>query len=229
MPPLTPTSHKIRVAILDDHLSVIYGHMHALAQAPNIEVVGTAQVGEDLEPLLAAHPTDVLLLDIGVPTSVENRNPYPVVHLLPRLLERYPTLAILIISMHGERAFVQSMLEGGASGYILKDDGAAIADLPAIIRSVANGGIYLSEHARQAITKRKTAPTEQLLTQRQLEALSLCMAYPHETTAELARRLGVQNSTCRNLLSMAYVRLGVNSRAAAIAKAQQMGFLTSWR
>lgn len=216
---------KIRVVVLDDHLSVIYGHLRVLEQAADIEVVGTAQVGEALEPLLAAQPADVLLLDIGVPASATNPNPYPVLHLLPRLLDRYPTLAVLIISMHGERAFVQSMLEAGASGYLLKDDSAAIADLPAIIRLVNGGGIYLSEQARQVLAKRKTGPTEALLTQRQLAALSLGSAYPNETTAELARRLGVQNSTCRNLLSTAYLRLGVSNRAAAIAKAQQLGLI----
>lgn len=220
---------KIRVVILDDHLSVIYGHMRALEPAANIEVVGTAQTGEEVEPLLAAHRADVLLLDIGVPTSRDNPNPYPILHLLPHWLERYRNLAVLIISMHGERAMVQSMLEAGATGYILKDDNAAIADLPAIVRSVAGGGIFLSEQARQAMTKRKTGATDPLLTPRQLAALSLAAAYPHKKTSELAQQLGVQNSSCRNLLSTAYLRLGVNNRAAAITKAQQLGLVAALR
>jgi DNA-binding NarL/FixJ family response regulator len=211
--------------ILDDHLSVLYGHQRALEHADNIKVVGTAQVGEELEPLLVAHPADVLLLDIGVPTSAENKNPYPIMHLIPKLLERYPNLAVLIISMRAERAIVQSIMEAGASGYILKDDNAAIADLPAIVCSVARGEIFLSAQARQLLTQRKTGPAGPLLTPRQLEALSLCAAYPHETTALLARRMNVQNSTCRNLLSTAYLRLGVTNRAAAIAKAQQLGLV----
>jgi DNA-binding NarL/FixJ family response regulator len=215
----------IRVAILDDHLSTVFGHRFALQQAENIEVVGTAQFGEEIEPLLAERPVDVLLLDVGVPTSPGNANPYPILHIIPRLLERYPQLTVVIISMHGERAFVQSVMEAGASGYILKDDSEAIQNLPAIVRTVANGGIYLSPQARQFLAKRKTMATDPLLTPRQLETLSLCAAFPNATTADLAKRLNVQHSTCRNLLSSAYVRLGVTNRAAAIAKARQLGLL----
>jgi len=215
----------IRVAILDDHLSTVLGHKFALQQAENIEVVGAAQFGEELEPLLAAQSVDVLLLDVSVPTSRENANPYPILHIIPNLLERYPHLTVAVISMHGERALVQSVMEAGASAYILKDDSDSIQNLPAIVQAVANGGIYLSQRARQVLVKRKTTPSEPLLTPRQLETLSLSAAYPGATTADLARRLNVQHSTCRNLLSSAYVRLGVTNRAAAIAKARQIGLL----
>jgi DNA-binding NarL/FixJ family response regulator len=215
----------IRVAILDDHLSTIYGHQYALQRAEKVEVVGFAQYGEELEPLLSAKPVDVLLLDVSVATSRDNPNPYPILHLIPRLLERYPHLVVLIISMHGERAFVQSVMEVGASGYILKDDSEAIQKLPAIVQAVASGGIYLSPQARQMLVKRKTSPSEPVLTHRQLEILSLCAGYPDATTAEVARRLNVQHSTCRNLLSSAYLRLGVSNRASAIAKARQLGLL----
>ena len=60
------------------------------------------------------------------------------------------------------------------------------------------------------------------LTPRQIEVLSLCAAYPDAMTSELAEKLNVANSTIRNLLSSAYLRLGVRSRAAAVARAQQL-------
>ncbi len=65
------------------------------------------------------------------------------------------------------------------------------------------------------------------LTPRQQQALSLAAAYPDHTSAELALRLGVAQSTARNLLSGAYLRLGVRSRAAAVAKARHLGLITS--
>ena len=69
-------------------------------------------------------------------------------------------------------------------------------------------------------------PEEPRPSARQLEALSLCAAYPEATTAELADRLGVAHSTLRNLLSGAYLRLNVRSRTAAVAKAQRLGLIT---
>ena len=72
----------------------------------------------------------------------------------------------------------------------------------------------------------KHMPNEPRPSGRQLEALSLCAAYPDATTAELAGMLGVAHSTLRNLLSGAYLRLNVRSRTAAVAKAKRLGLIT---
>ncbi|MHB8776887.1 MAG: response regulator [Anaerolineales bacterium] len=216
---------KIRVTILDDHQNIIDGYMYRLGAAPQIEVAATIHFGDELETTIADHPTDVLLLDVNVPTSAENPNPYPILHAIPRLLQTYAGLNILIISMYAERGLIRAVMEAGASGYILKDDQTTAQDLGSVVMSVAGGGIYFSQKAHQLYIKHLSKEGE-LLTVRQLEALSLCAAYPNDTTAEFAKRMTVSNSTVRNLLSAAYLKLGVNNRAAAIARAQQLGLIT---
>ncbi|HXQ34115.1 MAG TPA: response regulator transcription factor, partial [Anaerolineales bacterium] len=191
-----------------------------------IEVVATLAYGEDLEPSLQKHTTDVLILDVNVPLSNENPNPYPILHIIPDLLQRYPDLAILVISMHAERGIIRAVMESGASGYILKEDRGTIQELGSVILSVVNGGIYLSERAQNTYMKNRDAAREEPLTGRQMEVLSLCAAFPDRTTSELAHMMSVANSTVRNLLSGAYLRLGVRTRAAAIAKARQLGLIT---
>ena len=217
---------KIRVTILDDHQSIIDGYVFRLSKIPEIEVMATIAFGEDLEPTLEKVPTDVLLLDVSVPTSAENRNPYPIMHIVPKLLELYPNLAVLVISMLAERGLIRAIMEVGASGYILKDDQATIQDLGNVVVSIANGGIYFSQKAYQFFLTNHVLKTDELLTSRQLEALSLCAAYPNSLTEELAQKMSVTNSTVRNLLSGAYVRLGVHTRAAAIAKGRELGVIT---
>lgn len=214
---------KIRVVILDDHQSIVDGYLFRLGNVPQIEVAATLSFGEEIEPALAKFPVDVLLLDVTVPISPNDLNPYPILHIIPKLLQRYPNLTILVISMHAERSLIRAVMESGASGYILKDDTRAILELPNIIRSIASGGVYLSEKARKAVIHDKDALDENPLTDRQLEAISLCMAYPDATTFELAQKMQVSNSTVRNLLSGAYLRMGVHTRAAAIAKVQRLG------
>ncbi len=216
-------SHKIYVAILDDHQSIIDGYRYRLDREPDIEVAGFAHFGEQLEPLLEKHPFDVLLLDINLPVSSGNPNPYPALHVIPKVLQRYPRLNILVVSMYDERALIKAALEVGVAGYILKDDRETIENLAEVIRLVARGGIYFSQQAYQQL--RQSPITEPHLTSRQIELLSLCAAYPDETTAELARRLGVAHSTVRNLLSDAYLQLNVHSKAAAIIKAREMGLI----
>jgi two-component system, NarL family, nitrate/nitrite response regulator NarL len=218
-------SSKIRIAILDDHQGIIDGYLYRLSTASDIEVVFTISYGEELEPTLAQQPVDVLLLDVSVPTGPRNANPYPILHLIPRLLQIHPKLEILVISMYSQRALISSIMEAGASGFILKDDQLAIRELVAIVRLVAHGGIHLSQKAHQELMKRSASNLSQPLSNRQTEALSLCAAYPEEDTSFLAQRMGVANSTIRNLLSGAYLKLNVRNRAAAVAKARQLGLL----
>ena len=214
---------KIRVAILEDHPAIIEGYLARLRENPQIEVVGTAGRGEALEQLLAACPAQVLILDLGVPISDNNPSPYPVLLVIPRLLETYPDLKILVISMYEQVALIQAVVEAGARGYILKDDRAFMKDLPAIVETVAHGGSYFSSKAHEMLFRPHSKGP--LLSQRQLQGLSLCAAYPHESTMKMAERLGVASSTMRNLLSSAYLVLDVHSRAAAVARAQQLGYL----
>src|SRR5689334_10653392 len=124
---------KIKVAILDDHQSIIDGYLYRLREAPKIEVSGTLAFGSELEPWLAEHPADVMLLDVNVPAAPGNSNPYPILHVIPELLQTYPNLIILVISMHLERALIQAVMEAGASGYILKDDSASLRELGSIV------------------------------------------------------------------------------------------------
>ena len=217
-------NRKIRVAILDDHQSIIDGYLYRLNQAPDVEVVATATFAEDFETLLASHAVEVLILDIFVPTSPDNPSPYPILHAIPKWLQRYPHLAVLVISMYNRRTLIKSVVEAGASGYLLKDDKPLIQELGSIVRSIASGGIHFSQQAHQHLIKHM--PNEPRPSSRQLEALSLCATYPDATTAELAGKLGVAHSTFRNLLSGAYLRLNVRSRTAAVAKARQLGLIT---
>lgn len=213
---------KVQVAIMDDHQSIVDGYLYRLSQFPEIEVVVTLAYGDELEPALSEHPADVLLLDVEVPASQTNSHPYPILHTIPKLLQLYPDLAILVISMHTGRGLIRAVVEAGASGYILKDDRQKLQELGKAVLSVAWGGVCFSDKALKAALDKKDEP----LSGRQLEAISLCASYPNSKTAELALKMKIANSTLRNLLSGAYLKLGVQTRAAAVDKARQMGIIT---
>ncbi len=220
------TARTIRVTILEDHQITVDGYRYRLGDLPDIEIAATLRFGEELAPCLVEHPTDVLLLDFSVPTSPSNPNDYPTLTEIPKLLQLYPNLDVLVISMFAERSIIRAVMEAGASGYILKDDSADIQRLGDIVRTIADGGIYLSERAGQLYQKRDNM-NDSTLTRRQLEVLQLCAAYPSSKTAELAHKLSVSNSTVRNLLSGAYLKLDAHTRAAALDKARQLGLLKS--
>jgi two-component system nitrate/nitrite response regulator NarL len=219
-------AEKVRVAILDDHQSIIDGYIYRLSSTPEIEVVATATYGEELEPILIKHPADVLLLDLSVRTSPDNSNPFPILHIIPKLVQKHPNLSVLVISMFAEPGLMRSLIEAGASGYILKDDQAAFRELENIVLSVAHGGIYFSKKAHSLYMQSANLESGDLLTPRQMEVISLCAAYPDASTTDLAEMMTISNSTVRNLLSSVYLRLGVHSRTAAVEKAREMGLIT---
>ena len=217
---------KIRVTILDDHQTIVDGYHHRLDGSSRVEIVATIHYGDELEETLKKHPTDVLLLDVSVPSSAENPNPYPILHVIPALLQEYANLMILVISMHAERNLIRAIMEAGASGYILKEDQATLRDLENVIASVSSGGIHLSRQANDILLRSREVERESLLAKRQLEVLSLSLSYPDSSTADLAKMMSISNSTVRNLLSGAYIKLGVHNRIAAVSKARQMGLIS---
>jgi len=219
---------KIRVAILDDHQSVIDGYAFRLSTNKNIQIVGTANYGSKLEKLVSSGNVDVLLLDISLPVSEDNQNPYPVLNTLPHLRKQFPHMAVMVISMHAERPLVRAVMEAGANGYLLKDDHDAIVQLAEAVTLVSTGGIFLSKQLRNLYSQPEPMDAAQNLSKRQLEALSICAAFRKLIPEELAQKMAVAPSTVRNLLSHAYRRLHVHNRTAAITRARQLGLITPY-
>jgi len=216
---------KTRVAILDDHQSIIDGYTFRLNQVEGIEVVFSATTSSEFEEKLANNPVDVLLLDVNVPTSPDNPNPYPILPTISQIFFSYPSVSILIISMYTERTLIKALIATGISGYILKDDREVIQNLGSAVLMVANGGIHFSKYLKDYLPQYHT--DEMLLTTRQLEVLYLFAAYPGMTTAAAAQKLNVAHSTIRNLLSSMYLKLGVHNRSSAIIRARELGLLSS--
>ncbi len=220
-------SAKINVAILEDHQSIIDGYRFRLQDSPEFEIVGIANLYSDWEAVLKSQVVQIALMDVKVPVDQNNSNPYPILHVMPRLVQAFPDIDFLVISAYPEPTLIQGIMEAGASGYILKDDNVLLRELKTILHSVIeNHGIYFSPKANEQLLQRLRPIQESGLALRQLEALSLCAAYPGSSTKEIAAQMNVAGSTVRNLLSQTYIKLGVSTRQEAVLKAQQLGLIT---
>ncbi|MFT3891486.1 MAG: response regulator transcription factor [Anaerolineales bacterium] len=218
---------KVRVAILDDHQSIIDGFTYRINSTAGVEVVASALFGKELNAMLRRNSVDVLLIDLSVRTSAEDSNAYPVLRTIPQLLQKYPDLKVVVVSMYGGPGLIRMIMEAGVSGYITKDDYEALRDLGKIVLSIADGHIYFTDKALNLYKQGENGKSGgDTLSPRQIEALSLCALHPDLGTADLAQMLAVSNSTVRNLLSSAYVKLGVHSRTAAVEMARNLGLIT---
>jgi len=93
------------------------------------------------------------------------------------------------------------------------------------VETLVDGGTYMSKRVRDIFFNGHLDDLN--LTQRELEVLSMCAAYPDDSTSDLADRMEIANSTVRNFLHKIYIKLQVHGRAAAILKAQEIGLLPS--
>ena len=126
---------KIRIILADDHLVFLEGLEAVFKIHPDIEVVGRATHGDQVLALLRTVDAQVVVLDIGMPgkDGVETTK---------EILKNFPDVAILILSMHGEHAYVRNLRDLGVHGYLLK--GEDKSELEAAIKALACGREYFS-------------------------------------------------------------------------------------
>ncbi|HKJ28464.1 MAG TPA: response regulator transcription factor, partial [Anaerolineales bacterium] len=197
---------KYQIGILEDHIATIMGYQTQLQDNPRLNVTWTASFYSEVEPNLSEYPTDLLIMDVGVRNDSDSTEPFPIHHAIPKLLEMYPDMQIVVISMHNRPALIKATKNAGASGYILKDDVASFKNLDQILLDVLRQEIYFSPEAEKLIANPEEIPS---LTKRQGEILSLLASAPDLTTREMAEQLHISPSTVRNHLSDIYLKLGV--------------------
>lgn len=152
---------RISVVLVDDHVLVRSGFRRMLEDDESIHVVGEAGDGPEAIAAAARHDPDVVVMDFALPSmngALAAR----------RILEARPTVAILIVSMHAEPAYVRSCLEAGARGYLLKN--AMDLELVAAVKAVAAGERVLDPRLAVDIRAGAVRPA---LSPRELEVLQL--------------------------------------------------------
>ncbi|HEY4722006.1 MAG TPA: response regulator transcription factor, partial [Anaerolineae bacterium] len=127
---MNPTDQPIHVLIVDDHLVVRHGLRSLLAGHPDIQVVGEADNGAEVLPLLADHSTDVILLDI----QMKGQSGIDIAH---RVRRTYPAIKIIILTTFDDESYLHEALEAGVHGFLLKS--VSHESLPDAIRAVMRG------------------------------------------------------------------------------------------
>lgn len=206
----------IAIAILNNRQIEIDGIHYRLTGERDIRISAVARYGVELPRLLAQGVVDLLLADQSTPAAPGDAAPYPILQRLPDLRRDHPRLKVALVAARGESVDARQARRAGACGFLLKGDHAAWADLARVVRWLVAGGHYASPTLIDPWTEGDVEHDG--LTARQAEVLALLADHPDMTTYEAALRLGIAHSTLRNMLSQSYARLGVSTRAAAIAR-----------
>ena len=209
----------IRVLLADDHPAVRAGIRGALERAADIEVVGEVGDGEEALRLLEELCPDVALLDCRLP----GREGAEVAAVLRE--QGLPT-RVLALSAYQDDKYVYGMLQAGARGYVLKDEPLEI--VVAAVRAVAQGKQWYSQQVLAKVmawARGETAlpPDVAGLTEREVEVLRL-LARGWDNR-RIAEELFIGEQTVKNHVSHSYAKLGVCSRAEAVAWAWEHGVM----
>ncbi|MFI9525259.1 response regulator [Micromonospora rosaria] len=200
--------------IVDDHPVVRDGLRGMFTGDPGFEVVGEAGDGSEALALAEALTPDVVLMDLRMP-GMDG------VTAIRRLARSGSTARVLVLTTYDTDADVLPAIEAGATGYLLKD--APRDDLVRAVRAAARGESVLSPSVAGRLMGRLRAPTEEPLSQRELEVLTLVAR--GSSNRETAARLFISEATVKTHLLHVYAKLGVNDRAAAVATAYDRGLL----
>jgi DNA-binding NarL/FixJ family response regulator len=204
----------IGVLLVDDHPIVLSG-LAALVQSDDgLELLATARSVAEASAVSAT--PDVALVDLDLPDGDG-------ISLGASLKARWPSVRVVVLTMHADDQAVMRSLGGGLDGYLLKD--ADPEDILAAIHTVARGTMVLGRGTTAAVVAAAAnAPrTDGLarLDARELEILELLVQ--GLTTSQVAARLFLAPKTIRNRVSDLVGKLGVASREDAIDLAKVSG------
>jgi DNA-binding NarL/FixJ family response regulator len=203
----------IRVLIADDHPVVRGGLAALLGTLPGIEVVAQAGDGEAAVREAVLTKPDVAILDLRMPRmdGVE----------ATRRIVAGGVTAVLVLSMVEDAELVRDALSAGARGYLVK--GAEPDEIEQAVRAVASGSFILSSDiaARVLHGAARSAVAFPQLTGRERDVLGLISR--GVGNGGIAQELGIAGKTVGNHISSIFLKLGVSTRAEAIAAARDAG------
>lgn len=212
-----------RVVLIDDHTVLRDGLKMLLSLEPDLEVVGEGGSGREGIKVAEATRPNVVVTDVGLP-DVDG------VEVTQRLRERLPETRVLVLTVHDEDHYVFTLIQAGASGYLLKN--AAGTDLVNAIRTVASGKPWLQPEIAQRLMslaggRPPSRPRTGLdaliepLTSREIEVLKLLAGAA--SNREIAETLSISPRTVETHLANVYGKLAVRGRTEAMLWAIREG------
>ncbi|MEO3768235.1 response regulator transcription factor [Streptomyces sp. B8F3] len=204
----------VRVLLCDDHAVVRAGLLALLSSAPDIDVVGEAGTGEEALATAAKLRPDIVLMDLQLGPGMDG------VTATRRIVAELPGTRVLVLTTYDTDADITRAVGAGATGYLLKAERPE--ELFSAIHAAAEGRTVLSPPVADRVMAQLRTPRP-TLTDRERDILAQLAR--GSSNREIARALFISEATVKTHLGRIYDKLGVDSRAAAVAVANERRLL----
>ena len=207
----------VKLLLVDDHPLMLMGIRSMLEGKPGIEVVGTAQDGNQAIAMAAELKPDVMMLDIVMP-GMDG------LELARRMRAEMPDIALLVLSSDTSIATMETLLGIGIDGFLSKASDE-VAMLSAI-RSVAAGYEYFGTDIARLIERISLAKkaSDSMFTPRELDVIRLsCKGLQYK---EIAGELGIKYLTVVTIKNNIFRKLGINNTVELVLYAIKKELIT---
>jgi DNA-binding NarL/FixJ family response regulator len=205
-----------RVLLVDDHPIVRHGLTQLILREPDLEVSGEATNISGALRQVETDPPDVAVIDI----SLDGDNG---IELVEEIKAKWPSVKILVSSIHDEKVFAGRALRAGAMGYICKRED--LGKIVAAIHQILRGEIYLSSDMTTRLLRRAAVgqsldrdPVE-TLSNRELQVFE--MIGQGMTTVQIARKLDVSPKTIESHRKQIKAKMNLQNSAQLTRSAFQ--------
>jgi DNA-binding NarL/FixJ family response regulator len=204
----------IKVLLVDDHQLMLAGIRRAFEKVDDLEIVGEAETGGQVLPMIHQTSPDLVLLDLRLPDMSG-------LACLDGIRKRYPEVKVVVLSAYSDTDHIQAAFQRGATAYIVKSVNPI--DLPSALRQALEQTVY---QGVRVIGDAAGANNDNLgLTERELSMLK-ALARGLSNSA-ISKEFWVTEQTVKFHLSNIYRKLGVANRTEAARFAYERGLVES--
>ena len=191
--------------LVDDHPVVRQGIARILATAiPDLDLAEAVDGASALDTLREA-PPHLILLDLSMPG--ENG-----LSLLRRIRREFPSIPVMIVSMHPADQFAQRALQAGAVGYVAKDSDPQ--ELVDAARAALAGRRHVPAEVQEAARLEREPPAHAGLSDREYQVLRMIGA--GRTVTEIGTELGLSVKTVSTYRARILEKLQLRTSAELI-------------
>jgi two-component system, NarL family, invasion response regulator UvrY len=212
-------SEAIRIMLVDDHAVVRAGVRRLLEQDARFLVVVECECGERAYQQFGEYLPDITVMDLSMPGMGG-------IEAISRIIARYPTAKLLVLSMHENAAFVSQALKAGARGYLAKNGLAE--ELVNALECLASGQTYMNANFTKKIAQQllnNENNTLQQLSTREFEIFRM-LAEGADSNL-IASKLNISSKTVANYQTNIKQKLGITNSVELVRLAIRSGLIES--